>query len=341
MGLKESLQRMIPKVSFGEETTVARESAGISRDAWYAETFRKEGSKPEVNLDEMLKIFQEDAIVNTAITTRANAILDGGWTVEGKDTPKAEAERVLKKIGLNYSFLRQYFLNAILYRHVFIEIERTVSGSPLALHILEAPQMEIIHDKHGEVEAYKQVGVTGEEVTWSPNDIVYAPFDKITTSVWGNNGLKSLYGTIVTRQHIEKFLEGLAVTNAWRDVIKVKRMNKDDLGTQVSYLRDAQSDPTYPYFLLLPENGEFEPTKLRDPSDLKDFQETLNYLRSQILMLFKVPPIMVGLPDNSNRSNSETQAESFQIANKADRRTAADSINNDLFPKIGLGASVG
>lgn len=340
MGLKESLQRILPKVSFGEEDSVARASDGITRDAWYAESYRKQGNPPNDKLNFMLQIFQEDPVVNTAITTRVNAILDSGWTVEGKETPKQEAQKLLKKVGFNYSFLRQLFLNAILYRHVFIEVERNGEGLPVALNILETAEMEIMHDKHGDIEGYVQRAVTGEEVIWSSEDIVYIPFDKVTTSVWGNNGLRSLYETVTTKSHIEEFLKDLSVTHAWRDIIKVTRMNKDDVGSFISYMRDAQADATSPFVITQPKEGEISFEKMRDPSDLKEFQQTLEYLRSQILMVFKVPPIMVGLPDNSNRSNSDTQSQSFQIANNADRITAGDYFNNDLFEKLGLSSGV-
>lgn len=340
MGLKESFLKFIPSVNFGEESMVAKASDGITRDAWYAETWRKQGNPPPENLNLMLQIFNEDPIVNTAVTTRVNAMLDSGWTIEGRDTPKSEAERILKKVGFDYAFLRQLFLNALLYRHVFTEIERDGEREPVGLHILETTQMEIEHTKHGEIEKYLQRAVTGEIPEWQPEEVTYIPYDKLSTDVWGTNGLQSLYRTITTRNNIEEFLNSLSVINAWRDVIKVRRMNKDDIGSYISYLRDAQADPAAPFVVNQPAEGEIGMEPMRSSDDLNNFMELLSYLRSQILMLYKVPPIMVGLPDNSNRSNSETQFKSFNIANESDRIITANAINNDLFPKLGISNSV-
>lgn len=340
MGLRESIKKLIPKVSFGEETSIVRSSKGVTRDGWYAETYRGTGNASADKLNFMLEIFQQDPVVNTAITTRVNAILNSGWTIEGKKTPREESEKKLKELGFNYSFLRQLFLNAILYRHAFIEVERNRSGTPIALHILETPEMEIKHDKHGEIESYLQRAVTGEEIYWNPEDVVYIPFDKLSTSMWGINGLRSLYDTVITKSHIEEFLKVLAVTKAWRDITKVKRMGKEDIGSYITTLRDAQSDPSKPFVISTPTDGEIINERLRSPEDLKEFQQTLEYLRSQILMVFKVPPIMVGLPDDSNRSNSETQFLSFNIANNADRLLVSDAFNNELFPRIQLSSGV-
>lgn len=336
MGLRSTIKRFIPKVSFGEETSIVRSSKGVTRDGWYAETYRGTGNAPADKLNFMLEIFQQDPVVNTAITTRVNAVLASGWSIEGTKKAVKETEETLKKTGFNYSFLRQLFLNAVLYRHVFIEIEKNRSGTPIKLHVLETPEMEIKHDKHGEVEAYLQRAVTGEVIIWKPEDVVYIAFDKVSTSLWGNNGLRSLYDTVITKSHIEEFLKSLALTKAWRDMTVFQRMSKEDQGAFAVALREAQKDPTKPFIISTPTDGGVEIIKLRDPGDLKEFQQTLEYLRSQILMVFKVPPIMVGLPDSSNRSNSDTQFMSFNIANNADRLLVQDAINKELFDKLGL-----
>lgn len=339
MGLKESLMRIVPAISFGkDEITTAKATEGISRDAWYATYDRNQSNAPPESLNLLYKIFTEDPIVNAAITTRVDAILDSGWTIEGAKSSKESAERLLKKAGFNFSLLRELFLNALLYRHVFVEIERDGRGEPVSLHILECSEMEIIHDKHGEIERYIQKASTGEEVFWKPEDIVFIKFDKVTTALWGSIPLKTLYRTITTRNKIEEFINVMAQTNAWRDVMTFSRVNKDEIGSIVATLRDAQADPTFPLILNKKSPEEtFEIKPFRSAEDLDYFLKTLDYLRGQILMLLKVPPIMIGIPDNSNRSSSDTQFQAFNIANEADRSIVAEVINHELFPKMGIG----
>lgn len=339
MGLRDSLKRLASSISFGkEEVAVSKASAGISKDAWYAVYDKKQGNAPPESLNLLYRIFSEDPIVNAAITTRVDAILDSGWTIEGSKSSKEAAERLLKKVGFNFKFMRELFLNALLYRHVFIEIERNGKGEPISLHILECPEMEINHDKHGEVEHYIQKASTGEEVVWSPNDIVFMKFDNVTTAMWGNVPLKTLYRTISARNNIEEFINHLAATNAWRDMMLFSRAQKEEIGAVVATLRDAQADPSFPFILNKKSPEEvFEVKPFRSPEDLDYFLKTLDYLRGQILMLLKVPPIMIGIPDNSNRSSSDTQFQAFNIANNADRITAAEYFNLDLFVKIGIG----
>jgi hypothetical protein len=339
MGFRESLKRLVPFIRFGEEASVAKASQGITRDAWYAEAYKSEGAPPPEDLNLLYKIFSEDPIVNAAITTRVDAILDSGWTVEGSPTAKSQAERLLKRVGFNFKFLRQLFLNALLYRHVFIEIERNGKGEPVSLYILECPYMEVRRDKHGTILSFIQQAITGEEVVWSPQDIVFIKFDDLTTAAWGNVPLKSLYRTITSRNSIEEFLNSLAVTNAWRDIMVFSRTNKDDMGGIIAAMRDSQSNPTFPFVINKKSPDDvFETKPFRDAKDLDYFLKTLDYLRAQILMLLKVPPIMIGIPDDSNRSSSDTQFKAFNIANRADRKTASEAFNSDLFVKLGIGS---
>ena len=62
----------------------------------------------------------------------------------------------------------------------------------------------------------------------------------------------------------------------------------------------------------------------------------LNYTRQQILTLLRVPPIIAGIPDNSNRSNSEIQArKAFDGRIISIQTDLADELSWELFPLLG------
>ena len=160
---------------------------------------------------------------------------------------------------------------------------------------------------------------------------------EVSSKVWGEVPIKTLFRTLTTKNSIEKFLNSLAVTNAWRQVFKTD-MHKDDIPKFLAYKRTTDADPTQTFVMQTNDVdnkiNKFE--LMREPSDLKEFLGVLDYLRTQTLMELKVPPIMIGIPDNSNRSNSDSQIKAFNIENESLRRKLWYAFNKDLFKKIGL-----
>jgi len=324
-----------------KQAQVDRASKGTVRNSFYFSRARpKTGQASPQDLNVVLKTYQEDPVVQAALTTRADAILASGFTIEGKPNPKKAAEELLKSVGLDYDLLWKICMNGLLYQNVFLEIERKNNGQPAALHVLEAPYMEIQYDEHGEILGYIENGENGKQVFFPVDDIVYMKFNSVSSAVWGEVGIKSLFRTLTTKNQIEKFLNSLAVTNAWRQVMKT-RMGDDNIEEFLAYSASQSQDPTEPLVLQVQGQGSDDVDKdtrfsiLRDPSDLKDFLGMLDYLRTQTLMLLKVPPIMIGLPDSSNRSNSDMQFKAFNIANDSFRRVMYTYMK-ELFEKLGI-----
>lgn len=323
-----------------EEILVEKASKGVTKDSFYTNAgFPQQPITSSENLNVILDIFSKDPIVNAGLSTRANAINASGYTIEGADNTKKTAEKLLKKIGFNYLFLDKLVLNFLLYGNTFIEIVRDGTGAAAELHILETTEMEIKADIHGEITKYVQIpaGSQDKAIEWEPKDIVYLKLQEVSSKVWGIVPLASLYRTLMTKNQIEKFINSLAMTNAWRDVFKTE-MSDDDIPVFLNYLRTVQADPTQPFVMKVPKGGEDKNNKFevfRDPKDLKEFMQILDYLRTQILMELKVPPIMIGIPDNSNRSNSDSQIKAFNIENESVRRKL-DIAFEELFVKIGI-----
>lgn len=338
MGIKDFFKGVF------NQKQIDRASKGTVRNSIYSSRVRPNrdtlGQPSPEDLNIVLDLYKKDPVVQAAITTRADAILASGWTIDGATTSKESAMSKLEKIGFNYNFLLKAVTNGLLYNHVFIEIERTNGGEPVGLHVLEAPYMEIIYDKHGEISGYKQVAETGEQPFFPVEDIVFMKFNSVSSAVWGEVGLKSLYRTLTIKNQIERFINSLSETNAWRQVMKT-RMNDDNIEEFLAYSASQAQEPTEPLVLQVSSGSADDVDKdtrfsvLRDPADLKEFLSTLDYLRTQVLMMLKVPPIMIGLPDSSNRSNSDMQFKSFNIANESFRKLFVSYIE-ELFSKIGI-----
>lgn len=324
-----------------QEVTANRDSRGTIRYSFSGgfssrnDRF-KQGQPSPNNLNTYYELYKSDPEVQAALTTRTDAILASGFTTDGGK----QNINQLEKLGFDYNFLYQLVLNGLVYEHVFLEVERTNAGKAHAYHVLETPFMTIKHNEHGAVEGYVQQGETGEPVFFPEADIVYIKFNELSSAVWGEVGLKTLDTALSTKIKMEKFIQSLAMNNAWRQYM-VSSMKEPEMEEfMVNYLESAY-DPEIPMTINVEgkevgnvgDKIKFE--TLRNPDDLEKFLGVLNYLRQQILMRLKVPPIMIGLPDSSNRSNSDAQIKAFNIANESFRRKL-DIAFDELFKKSGL-----
>jgi len=334
MGLKSYFSNKF--FSGSEQSITERASKSVTDDNYYSYLHGKtDGNPAPQGLSVLLDLYEKDPIVNTAINVRTNSILQSGYTLEGSKTAVSKDTVKLEKAGFNYTFQDKLVKNGLLFNHVFIEIV----GKGKELHLLDPSEMEIKHDSHGEISGYQQRAPNGEVIPFLKEEIIYIPFNKVTNKVWGSVNLKSLFRTATTKNLIEEFINQLASSNAWRQVFITKTMQKENIGEFLAYMRDASKDPSMPLVMKKgqsadKDDGIFE--LLRDPADLKEFLGTLDYLRAQMLMELRTPPILVGLPDSSNRSSSDSQFKSFNIDNQAFRTLLSEAFNNHLFKAMGL-----
>ena len=171
---------------------------------------------------------------------------------------------------------------------------------------------------------------------------MYIQFNEISYAVGGEVGLKTLDTTISTKIERGRFIQSLAMNNAWRQYM-VSSMKPDEMEEFMVNFLESAYDPDIPLTINVEgkdvgnvgDKIKFE--TLRNPDDLEKFLGVLNYLRQQILMKLKVPPIMIGLPDSSNRSNSDSQIKAFNIANESFRKKLNIAFK-ELFTKSGISA---
>jgi hypothetical protein len=101
MGFLDIFKKQVP------ETVVEKASKGTVRNSFYGSVSRKQeqGAPSPENLNVFLDLYKKDPVVQAAITTRSEAILNSGWTIDGSKTAKKQAEDLLKKIGFSYTCL--------------------------------------------------------------------------------------------------------------------------------------------------------------------------------------------------------------------------------------------
>lgn len=304
-----------------------RASRGFIK-SWYSDD---EPTPDKPRLDLVMDVVRSEPTVKAAIRALSDEIVKNGYLIFSKD--KRLKKLIDKELEEKFRFkrlLRQIVLNALIYNNVFIEIVYK-NNQPDELHILETTEMNIIADEHGEVLKYIQ-DHDGRTQEFTTDECVHVSIDNITTNLWGEVDLKTLYDTISLKKFIEKWMTNQFRLDKFRDAWSIEEASEPQKKDFVNNLRLAR---THIDKELVVE-GKIKKILGREIKDMDTLVEILNYCRQQILTLLRVPPIIAGIPDNSNRSNSEVQArKAFDGRIMSLQGTMAEEMTNELFPLMG------
>jgi len=312
------------------ELFLERASRGYIQ-GWYTDD-QPVTDKPYLN--QIINIIREEPTVKAALRSLVDEIVKNGYRIKSDDPIlKQTIEKELANKYRIRRLLKKIVWNALVYQNVFIEIVYK-NNEPEELHVLDTEYMEIIANEHGEVEMYVQ-DFGDRKAEFSPDECVHISLDNITSALWGEVDLKVLQRTVALKRQIETFLYNLFKYDKFRDAWRIKEAaSQVQIEDFINQLKDARLDPTKEIVV----QGEIEKINGREIKELDKLVELLNYTRQQILTLLRVPPIIAGIPDNSNRSNSEVQArKAFDGRVISIQKEIADEISWELFPKLGWG----
>lgn len=306
-----------------------RDSRGYIQ-GWYS---NKQPVTDKPSLDTLLSAYRADPTVRGAIKAISDEVIKNGFRIETKNkTLKSQIEKTLKKDFRFSRLLRKIINNILVYGNVFLEIVYK-GDTPKELHVLETTEMQIVSDKHGVVRGYIQrAGAQGEEVTFTTEEVVHISLEHIKSNLWGEVDLQTLYSIINLKQEVEKFMRNLFRYNKFRDSWIIEDASEPQIRDFINNLRIAQDIPEKEIVI----QGKITKINGRDIKELDKLIEILNYTRQEILTMLRVPPIIAGIPDNSNRSNSEVQArKAFDTRIKSIQTAVEEEFDSELFPKLG------
>lgn len=315
---------------------ISRATKAIIQDRnGFAFSTRKQSSDfslvPDTNMNRVLEVVQQDPVVRGAITTLVDRTLEPGFAFYGKDKKSRNAEANDKMRELRFeTLMRQLLQQLFTYNNIFIEVVK-LGTTPKELHLIDPRNLEIQTNKHGEIVRYVQNA--GESVvTWEPEEVVHLKTTPLGGAIWGDVDMKALWVTCALKYHIKKLFLWQYETNQFRPLLNLKNATDDQVRRFLTFLEGARADIKK----LVPIEGEVETIFLDQMQDYTKVKALLTYLDYEILNLLQVPPIAVGLPDNSNRSNTDGQDRAFNTRIKAVHRAVEDIISNDLMPKLGF-----
>lgn len=293
------------------------------------------GKQPKFDTNTVLKVVTQDPTVKGAVISLVDKFAITEWGVY-KESGAFDKKKTKELQKLRYNKLsRKLVANAILYNNAFVEIRSP--GSVKHLNILETGLMRIDAEDNGDIVGYYQdVSDSEEKPYWQPEEIVHYKFDEITTNVWSEFNIEAIYETVLLKDYIRQWMSWFFGTNQLRPVFIIQNGNKAKIKDFLSYLKSAEKKLTKP----LPIEGDVSIQTLQKFSEEgASALDVLKWCDEQILMLMQVPPITMGKPDASGRSNSVEQDSALAVRIKSLQKQLEDDNTYELFPKIGFDGS--
>jgi len=345
---------MAKKIS--EEEQISKASKGYIKD-YYAigQTSKKPTTsdpnhqlmQPKESFYDLLGLMR-DSTFNTEVNVVVDGILKNGWKIVKKEDPTIRDIKKEDKLRTDFRFnqlLRSVYLNLLVYRNCFLEIEYN-GKSVKNLHLLETTEMNINVTPHGEILGYTQIHVSGpinpmtgkkegtSEVYFEPEEAIHISPSKITTEPWGFVDTRAIKAVVHAKNFFEEYIDKLFRENRFRDLFIIKNATSTE---QVKNFIDSLKQGIVYRDKDLVVEGDIEQKQLRNMKDLEVVLKVHDEYKSLIREFLRVPPLMTG-DVGSNKSTGEFEVR-FAFANtiRSWQDIVEDEINNELFPKMGWG----
>lgn len=233
-----------------------------------------------------------------------------------------------------YKVMRLAVLHLILTGDAYIEIKFT--GRKLTgVYNIDPETMQTRVNDAGEITGYTQV-LAGDNIDFSPEEIVHFSINSRDTSVNGAAIVKPLRNALIRKEIAEYYLQWLIQNNKVAPIVVVKGdMNDTQWDRILAQIKAKVSSADNTHVINMMPEDDISIVRL---FTFDDIQQVRDYIREQeddILKILKTPPIISGSVDNSNRSNSEVQARLvFYNTITAFRNWMLEELEYELLSKL-------
>lgn len=312
-----------------------RSSLGIVKNYFHSKDYVQE---PNSNYDLLFDMYQKDAVLTTAIDTTVDVATAKGYSFVGNSDRELKSLTKLFNDVLDFdNILPNIISQMLIYGDSFLELRR-FNNVIKELHSLETTEMFIRYDVHGKILGYVQrpmgnIFQNGKkrEIPFQSENIIHFALKKIGSGIYSKTPFESIMREYATKKRSISWLSQIFTNYPPRLMYILKNASKGQVKNFVDNLKIAKNNPHKDMIAL----GDTEVKQTGFADFNPGLVEVLNYLRSEILMITKVPPIWVGLPDDSNRANSDAQIRSFETRVKSIQAKIESALNKSLLPALG------
>ena len=266
-----------------------------------------------------------------------DAIVQSGYDVTGPD--KEKAKQKLKELQFNKHRKTLYF-KLLTELHSFIELIPNKEGNDtVEIKIQPNYSMSPILTKKGMLKGYEKLDVDGKVVKWKVDEMVHLTVENYDGRFWNTPQLVTLERLIMLKNRVMDHIMNKFKKNDFKTHFHLQNASDDEVREIIRSFTISGNNPDK--WLVTAGKEELVGKKLDEETSILPLIELLNKIRNMMLTLIRVPPIIAGTVDNSNRSNSDTQAHFvFTMRLRSFLMDFEDSFNNEFFPKLGLDATL-
>lgn len=346
MRQSKNAKKTIKKLK-GEKNVVAKSSKVITEDFYKMQSHPKGQIENESEHEDVEEALETDEEIRGLYSFIVDSIMDAGFTLDGNKKDSTAAMNTLERVKFEEMQV-QLYNNLVAHMDTFIEVIPSKAGNPLQLKIQPtkyvAPKItetgEILgYIFHNDLSSLSETQFNALEVTWKPEEIIHLQIDKIGTGFWTTTQIKTLKYWINLKRRVQKYIDWLYKTNQFKAHFHARKLSKVDTEAFIKALKEGEVQ--WDKWLVTAGEEDMQPRQISDPSQLDSHLKMLDECRNKILSLIRVPPIVAGAVDGSNRSNSDVQAR-FTFAKRIRRllREIEIQLHSKMFPKLGIPSRV-
>ena len=287
---------------------------------------------PSFSLKKSIDLIKNDAFIKGSVNTLVDKVMESGFRVEGKKSK--ELQKILDKNKIEL-LLESVIYNLIIYNNAFIENKEV--NKEVFLNLLETQFIKIVSEDNGDIKEFYQdnaVSVANKKYpSWKPKNVTFIKYRPVTTSIWSTpSDFEALYQVALIKDSIKQWLHWFFSTNQLRSGFNIKNANDAKVKDFLSSVRASEERKDLPFAV----GGEIEHFILNKFEYGDRIMEVLNWCDNQFIVLLQIPPIAVGMPDSSGRSNSVEQYQALNTTVNRIHKLIETMMSEDLFPKIGF-----
>lgn len=263
---------------------------------------------PSTSDTNFIKYIREDAVLNANLCQVQDGVFEGFPRVDNNKKSKTEINKYNEQLEKQEvgKKLKDFFPSLYYNGNMVFEI-KAVGNKLMGFYPIDANTMKAVESDTGETLEYIQTGLGGKDIHFSPKKIIHIKAPVLRTGVWATPLLEPLKYPLARKSEAENYLAGM-IANL-HPLLFINLEESDDL--QVRAIQNELRAPRKPLdplkvIALLNE----EKVGRVDTGNTENFDSIFRYIDKQneeIVRVVRIPPIVAGTVDNSNRSNSEIQ----------------------------------
>jgi len=302
-------------------------------DVPFMSTKGKEEVEPTVKFKTIQEEILKDEEVRGFYSYIVDAIIQSGYRLEGPTA--AKDQELLGK--LKWEKIRKgVYFKGLTEKHAFLELIPNAERTGIVkLKFQPSYSMVPLKDERGELKGWVKHDVNGKDVPFELDEISHLSVEDFDGRFWNTPDLVTLERLIKLKQYIIEHITRKFEMNEFRVHFHLQNSNPDEVESILDNMRVVATERDK--YLVTAGQDPLKGYKLDTEDSILPLIDLLNKVRNLVLTLIRVPPIIAGTVDNSNRSNSDTQANFvFVMRVKSFLLDLEDEINNELFPKLGI-----